>query len=69
MVMLQGVTGDDPFSVRYSGAFRLVLMRLAVGLPNSGPVSWGALAAPLGGQTADRVRCRPVTKLGLAPFY
>ena len=69
MVMLQGVTGDDPFSVRYSGAFRLVLMRLAVGLPNSGPVSWGALDAPLGGETADRVQRRPYTTLGLTPFY
>ena len=75
MVRLQGATGDDTFSVSNSGAFRLVLMRLTVRLPNGSPVrsklagGWEALATPLGSQTADRVHRCSVTTLGLAPFY
>jgi len=70
MVRLQGVTGDDTFSVRYSDAVRAVLTRLTVGLPNSGrKFGWAPRAAPLGSETADRVLHRPVTTLGLARFY
>ena len=37
MARPQGATGDDRFSVKYSGAVRAVLTRFTVGLPNGGP--------------------------------